>query len=69
MAQQSSPAREWHSARVTTLSAVLPAVYGGPRRGMPRATQSAWSWWGNLPLERKRLPRVLVVLNASPGLK
>ena len=53
MAQQSSPAREWHSARVTTLSAVLPAVYGGPRRGMPRATQSAWSWWGNLAWEGK----------------
>ena len=35
MAQQSSPAREWHSARVATHSAVLHAVYGGPRRGMP----------------------------------
>jgi len=36
---------------------------------LPRATQSAWSWCGNLAREGKGLPSVFAVLNASPELK
>ena len=56
-------------------SSVISSAYGGvpeittiQHKSAPRATQSAWSWWGTLAWEGKGLPRVLSVLNASPGL-
>ena len=66
MAQQSNPAREWHSVRVATVQCCIQCV--GGRGGLDQGHQEYMVSVGTLAGEGKAPPRVLAVLNASPGL-